>query len=193
MAFVRVHKTFVPLEKMVEKWPNFAYQLWFASPDAERTLSTPDAIEKFLKAVFRIKGDAPVVWNVSENTMEKIGNPSLGKVWENQEVWNYYLQSFQREESLRGPLSYYKTRELNYRDELALVGKGRGIECPALFIGAKKDQALPPKTWGGQSWVKNLEMHSVAGGHWCLVENEGKEVTPIILKWVAKVSKRSKL
>jgi len=193
VAFLQVEKTFFPLEKVVKKYPNFAYQLWFASPDAERTLSTPDAIDRFLKAIFRIKGDAPVDWNVSENPMEKIGNPSLGKVWENQEVWNYYLQSFQRQESLRGPLTYYKTRELNYRDELALVGKGRGIECPALFIGAKKDQALPPSTWGRQSWVKNLEMYAVTGGHWCLVENEGKEITPIILRWVAKVSKSSKL
>jgi pimeloyl-ACP methyl ester carboxylesterase len=191
VPFVRPEKVFTPLEEVVRKRPNFTYQLWFASPDSERVLSTPGAIETFLKGIFRIKGDAAVPWNVAGNSIEKMGNPSLGKVWENAEVWDYYRKSFQRQESLRGPLTYYKTRELNFRDELGL--DGRGIECPALFIGAKQDQALPPSTWRGQSWVKNLEQHSIEGGHWCLVEDGGKEVMPILLKWVAKVSKSSKL
>jgi pimeloyl-ACP methyl ester carboxylesterase len=184
----------IPLTEIVRRRPNFAYQLWFASPDSERELSSPQAIEKFLKAMFRIKGDPPVLWNTGKDMMQAIGDPSLGKVWENQRVWEYYLRSFTRTGSLRGPLNYYKTRDLNFRDELELVANGKvKVSCPAMFIGAMEDRALPPSVWKGQEWVPQLEQYTVSQGHWCLVENGGKEIQPIIQKWVTKVSKSAKL
>lgn len=185
----------IPLTEIVKRRPSFAYQLWFASQDAERKLSSPQAIEKFLKAIFRIKGDPPVSWNTGKDMMQAIGDPSLGKVWENQDVvWEYYLRSFTRTGSLRGPLNYYKTRELNFRDELELLEKGKDkVSCPSMFIGAMEDRALPPSTWKGQEWVPQLEQYTVSQGHWCLVENGGQEIQPIIQKWVAKVSKSAQL
>jgi soluble epoxide hydrolase / lipid-phosphate phosphatase len=188
VPFAKPFRTYFPLEKLVQMYPNFAYQLWFAGPDAERELSTPENIEKFLKGIFRVTGDKGGKWNVGTDLLKKMGDPSLGKLWENETVWSYYLKSFVGHGSLAGPLTYYKTRELNHRDELELVQRGAKIECPAMFVGATHDQALPPKTWDSQGWVPQLETHVIDKTHWCLVEDEGKEVTPIIQKWVGEVS-----
>jgi pimeloyl-ACP methyl ester carboxylesterase len=182
----------MPLEAVVKVLPNFAYQFYFASPQSEKELSSPEAIERFLKAIFRVKGDAPVKWNTGKDMLAKMGNPSRGKLWKDNAVWEYYLRTFQKAGSLRGPLNYYKTRELNYKDELDLIDTAQ-ITCPVVFIGALKDVAQPPTTWNRQGWVPQLERHTVRGGHWALVEDEGKEIAPIIQTWVAKVSKTSKL
>jgi pimeloyl-ACP methyl ester carboxylesterase len=192
VGLLKPNAKFVPLDDMVKVYPNFAYQIYFASHQAEKELSTPDAIERFLKAIFRVKGDGPVKWNTGNDMLTKMGNPSLGKLWENQTVWQYYVRMFQKTGSLRGPLNYYKTRGLNYKDELELIDRAQ-IKCPTIFIGALADVALPPTTWRGQGWVPQLERHSVNGGHWCLVEGEGKEIAPIIQSWVMKISKTSRL
>lgn len=193
VPFMKPQTKFIPLEQMVERFPNFAYQLWFASPESEKELSSPENIEKFLKGIFRIKGDEPVTWNTDKDAMKKMGNPSLGRLWDNKvSVWEYYLDSFQRQGTLRGPLNYYKTRKLNFRDELEFADTAK-IQCPALFIGAKQDIALPPSTWESQGWVPQLERHSVSKGHWCLAEDEGEDISQVIQTWVAKISKSSKL
>jgi soluble epoxide hydrolase/lipid-phosphate phosphatase len=192
VPFLRPTPTFISLEEMVEKAPNFTYQLWFANPESEKVLSTPNNIERFLKSLFRVKGDKPVAWNTGKNPMDAMGDPSLGRLWQDKGVWEYFVRSFQKKGSLRGPLTYYKTRGLNYRDELEIVDTAR-IQCPALFIGAKEDRALPPETWERQQWVPQLERYSVGTGHWCLVEDDGQEIAPLIQSWVAKISKESKL
>ena len=195
VPFAAPLKQYIPLQELVKRQPNFAYQLWFAGPESERVLSSPQAIEKFLKIIFRVKGDEPVPWNTGGNMLAaKVGDLSLGRVWENQDVWGYYLRYFTRTGSMRGPLNYYKTRELNFRDELELLEAGKvKVTCPAMFIGAKQDRALPPSTWKGQDWVPQLEQHTVDQGHWCLVEDGGKQVQPILQKWVSKISKSAKL
>jgi soluble epoxide hydrolase / lipid-phosphate phosphatase len=190
VPFAKPTRSLVPLEKLVERFPNFAYQLWFASYDADKELQDPKNIEKFLKAIFRIKGDAPVPWNTGKNILKGIEEPTLGRLWENEEVFRYYLQCFTRTGSMSGPLAYYKTRELNYKDELQLGDEAK-ILCPALFIGAEGDIALPPSTWNSQGWVQQIERRKVKGGHWCLVENQGKEIWPILFDWGKKLSRTS--
>jgi len=187
VPFAKPTNGFVPLEKLVQRFPNFAYQLWFESYDSDQELSSAENIAKFLKGVFRIKGDSPVTWNVGKDVLKRMGEPSLGRVWENEEIFKYYVQNFARTGSMRGPLTYYKTRELNYKDEVDLA-KNAKIKCPALFVGAERDIALPPSTWRSQGWVSQLESYKVSKGHWCLVEDQGKEVSPIIQRWVGKIS-----
>lgn len=187
VPFIRPAPGFVSLEQVTEMLPSLKYQLWLSSPDAERKLSNPELIETFLKILFRAKNDAPVVWNTGKDFVSNVKAPSLGSVWEKLEVFEYYLQCFQRKGSLSGPLTYYKTRGLNYEEELELVDSGC-IQCPALFIGALDDPAIPPSIWGSQGWVPQLEKHTVSKSHWCLVEDQGKEIKPIIQSWVKKVS-----
>jgi pimeloyl-ACP methyl ester carboxylesterase len=190
VPFTQPQGTYIPIKQLVKRLPNFAYQIYFASPEAEQDLSSPENIERFLKALYRVNGDGPISWNSDRNLVAGLGNPTLSKLWETQDVWKFYLSSFQRVGSLRGPLTYYKTRELNYNDELGLEGKER-IQCPAMFVGAMDDRALPPAMWENQQWVPHLERHAVGGGHWCLVENGGTEVGKVIQKWVTKVSNTS--
>ena len=194
VPFLRVQSKFIPVKELVKISPTLTYQMWLTSPDCERTLSNPDMIQKFLKVAFSIRGDTHSNWNSGTNFLETYNEPPVGQLWEQEDpaVWQYYLSCFQKKGSLRGPLTYYKTRDLNYRDELEIVDTAR-IQCPAMFIGAAKDMACPPHTWGRQEWVSQLERYAVRGGHWCLVENEGKEIAPIIQGWIARVSRTSKL
>jgi soluble epoxide hydrolase/lipid-phosphate phosphatase len=188
VPFARPQTNFIPLDKLVERLPNFTYQIYLSSPEAERQLSSPANIKKFLNGMFRVKGDAPVKWNSGDAILANIGYPPLSKMWETKEIWKFYVRSFQRTGSLGGPLTYYKTRELNFKDELELEGKER-IQCPAMFIGATSDQALPPAMWENQQWVPQLERYTVDAGHWCLIEGGGKQAGKIIQNWVSKISK----
>lgn len=129
VPFTKPKASFIALEQMVKRLPTLTYQLWFASSAAEQELSSPEAIEKFLKGIFRIKGDGEISWHTSEDVLSKMGNPSLGMLWKNKSVWEYYLKTFQKG-TLRGPLIYYKTRELNFKDESELAGTAN-IQCPA--------------------------------------------------------------
>ncbi|KAG7144580.1 Epoxide hydrolase srdG like protein [Verticillium longisporum] len=52
---------------------------------------------------------------------------------------------------MRGPLSWYRTAEANFEDELALLGRGDGsgvnFTMPGLYVGATMDTALPPSDY----------------------------------------------
>jgi soluble epoxide hydrolase / lipid-phosphate phosphatase len=192
VPFTPTSAEFISIEKMVEMLPNFTYQLWFASPDCEQQLSTPDKIERFLNGVYRSKDDKPIGITKLEELVDPTRDFGRGKIWENDKVFQYYLKCFVQKGSLRGPLTYYKVRGLNYRDELEIVDTA-AILCPALFVGAKFDVALPPAIWENQQWVPKLERYSVDCSHWCLVEDQGRQVNPLIERWVAKVSTSAKL
>lgn len=83
-------------------------------------------------------------------------------------------------------VNWYRTRKVNYEEELAIVG--RKIEVPTLFIQALKDQALPPHL--GKSMAKhvpNLTVKQVNTAHWALWEKP-EEVNGIIASWLKDVA-----
>jgi pimeloyl-ACP methyl ester carboxylesterase len=83
-------------------------------------------------------------------------------------------------------VNWYRTRKVNYEDELAILD--RKITIPVLFIQALKDPALPPHL--GKSMAKqlpNLTLKQVNTAHWALWQ-EPEEVNSIISTWLKEVA-----
>ena len=79
-------------------------------------------------------------------------------------------------------VNWYRTRNVNYEDELAILD--RQIQIPTLFIQGLRDQALPPHL--GKSMAKQvprLTVKQVNTSHWALWEKP-EEVNEIIGTWL---------
>lgn len=86
---------------------------------------------------------------------------------------------------LMGTVNWYRTRRVNYEDELAILG--RKITIPVLFVQALKDPALPPHL--GKSMAKHvpdLTVKQVDAAHWALWEKP-EEVNGFITGWLRDV------
>ena len=74
-------KKYVPLEEFVKSVPTFTYQIGFADPQTERDLENEEAIDKFLRALYRGLGDPFTgVFQVKENVLEALGDQPRGKL-----------------------------------------------------------------------------------------------------------------
>ncbi|RAH58242.1 epoxide hydrolase [Aspergillus piperis CBS 112811] len=203
-------RKYLALEDMVENIaPHFAYQLQFRSGNLEDVIFSKEDIEKFLSALYGGRTDDRDVafdaeYGVLLDRMELVRpSPLLSEVvslfllasYERRE-WDaeanvddiqeleYYANEFSRN-GLRGPLNWYRTREINYEEELAILNAR--ITAPLLFIQALKDSALPPHLGKGMTrTVPHLTYKQVNTGHWALWQ-EPEEVNEIIAWWLKEV------
>ncbi|KAK2038399.1 alpha/beta-hydrolase [Colletotrichum somersetense] len=101
-------------------------------------------------------------------------------------VGNYAADPFNR------TLNWYRTGELNYKDELALLPSGDAgavfsakFAQPALYIGGSQDTALPPVlSTGMEAYFDSLARGVANGSHWVMVEQPA-EVNGFIGGWLA--------
>ncbi|KAJ9383827.1 hypothetical protein DTO063F5_5131 [Paecilomyces variotii] len=97
---------------------------------------------------------------------------------------NYYVDEFSRN-GIHGPLNWYRTRDVNYKDELSISNPQ--IDIPVLMIQALRDTALPPHMGQGMGkFVPNLIVEQVDTSHWALWEKPG-EVNAILEMWFKDV------
>lgn len=156
------------LEQIVEKVPNFAYQLYLCTPEAERDLEANWG--KFFRRIFR---------PVAEQFGYPMMDPKTNKMVEGREdrprsdavpekVMAYYIQAYSKS-GARGGLNWYKQTQNNFKQ---CKGLNPVIEKPALMVSADKDKALPPSmTKRMDKFIPDLELHVVKGcGHWILWE-----------------------
>lgn len=165
--------TFHSLEELVEKGalPNFTYQLQLKSNVVEDEVVGVDKIRQFLRSMYGARtpeGDAgfATTEGLFLDKYLSVGDSPLVSSAE----MEYYAQEYARN-GMRGPLNWYRTRELNWKDEVALADAGRTkIDAPALFIAATKDTALPPRMSQGMeaNFTKPLTRAEVPTSHWAL-------------------------
>ncbi|KAJ6099333.1 hypothetical protein N7467_000868 [Penicillium canescens] len=173
----------VQLEDLVRTAaPHFAYQLQFASGELEKVIQSEDDIRQFLLALYGGRNDrGEVGFDAYHGVLvDRLGGLKRSKLLAEDEV-EFYVREFGRS-GVRGPLNWYRTRQINYRDELAILD--RKIEVPTLFIQALRDQALPPHL--GKSMAKHipsLTVKQVNTSHWALWEKP-QEVNEIIEGWL---------
>lgn len=195
--YVPPSSTYYPLSQLTQTvLPNFTYQLQLASGVVEEEIHTPARIREFLKGMYGGKTvDGKAAFDVRKGVIfENLEGIGESKLMDEEEV-DYYTQEYSRN-GLRGPLNWYRTRELNYKDELALVEKGEEalqIRCPSLFVQATMDAALPPAMARGMDrWFvgeEGLRRGEVGAGHWCLWQVSG-ECNRLIGDFVGKQLKR---
>lgn len=95
-------------------------------------------------------------------------------------------------------MNWYRTREVNFREELEYVVikmtiiytdhivrlRKESIDVPALFIPASRDAILKPAMARGMhQHIPKLKVKEVDAGHWAQLEKK-EEVTDIIKQWL---------
>ncbi|KAI7886113.1 alpha/beta-hydrolase [Lichtheimia hyalospora FSU 10163] len=174
---------YIPLENLVEFMPNFKYQLYLVSPEAEQEIN--EHTEDFFKLIFRPASEARALIYKKTNKLV-IGRTNASKSEAlSQEVLDYYVKSYQRNGS-RGSLNWYKRRKINYEQckDLDPI-----IRKPALMVTAANDAALPPSlTKNMHKYIPDLTQHNVDdAAHWVLWEKP-EECNKHLLNWLNKVS-----
>lgn len=96
----------------------------------------------------------------------------------------FYTDAFHRN-NLAGPMNWYRTRRVNYEDELKLPEAQKyHIAQPVLLIQAAKDDVLiPAMSVGMERVIPNLTRAEVPTGHWALWQTPA-QVNEIVGKWL---------
>lgn len=111
----------------------------------------------------------------------------------------YYISEFRRG-GLIGPVNWYKTRVLNYLDDLAYnLPETFPKNIPSLYIQATEDEALPP-TLVSESQLderfpgRNLKVIQIKGAnHWLLQDPQHRDkFTAELCNWIDKQVKTLK-
>ena len=162
------NKQYFSISEVAKIQPSLRYQVFFGTDKAIDTLNA--TATPFLNGIHRTFDDQ-ADWNQSP---QKLLSMSATKLLSPSEL-SYYVDTYMQNGGFEGPLSWYKTREVNYKDELALLDKlppNRHIEVPVFFLAANDDVALPPsmsKKMG--EFIPNLTKDiQYNASHWILSE-----------------------
>ncbi|KAK2051092.1 alpha/beta-hydrolase [Colletotrichum caudatum] len=101
---------------------------------------------------------------------------------------DFYIDNYANN-PFNNTLNWYRTSELNWRDELSLLpGDAASVEKfaqPALYIGGLQDSALPPVlSTGIEVYFDSLARGVANGSHWVMLEKP-TEVNGFIGNWLA--------
>ncbi|KAI5195463.1 hypothetical protein E4T38_09046 [Aureobasidium subglaciale] len=179
-------RQFISLKQMVDgPLPQFGYQIQLSEPGLENDLKAYDQIRRFLQAVYGGRSERgrscfrPDI-GLDFEAMKTIGTaPSLS----GQEL-NHYTSEYMRH-GLHGPLNWYRTRLINFEDDLKLGTKM--VKQPVLFITGKLDEVLKPAmSTGMENFIPQLRKEEVETGHWALTEAPA-EVNKCIGSWLKEI------
>ncbi|KAM0793682.1 hypothetical protein ACM66B_001110 [Microbotryomycetes sp. NB124-2] len=197
----------MPDEVLVRKFmPQFGYQLYFASDEAPAELD--EAIEFFLQPMhspsFR-RGHVPSEREMGgwvkegrlQNSIRRhLEDKRAGKVEpvNPEKEFDVFLKHY-RHAGIRGALSWYKTRQINFKEEQeARLAPEFPSHIPAFQLPAELDAALPPSMALAPSVLKcfpggNLSVHVLKGAdHWCLQDEKVRSsVTSLLADWIERV------
>lgn len=186
--YAPVNPTFIDIPEMIERLPNFAYQAQLAGPDVEREIGSDlEKIRAMLSGLYGSKGpNGELVFTVDKGVhfenLDKMGKCPLL----NEEELDFYVKQYSRN-GIRGPLNWYRTRKINYEEELALLKDGQQpkVTPPAMVVLAKGDVALPPRMAEGmEAFYNSLRKELVGGTHWSLWEPSASETNAHIGKFI---------
>ncbi|KAF4976203.1 hypothetical protein FZEAL_7095 [Fusarium zealandicum] len=187
-------KTFTPLDKIIGSGHlvNFSYQLQFMGPEVEDRIQGEEKVRQFLNALYGGRGPNGEWGFVTEKGILFDNLPLLerSRLIPEEEL-AYYTKEYAARGSpeMRGPLNWYRMRELNQRDEVEFAEKGHKLEMPALFVAATEDSALPPSmSQGMEDNFDNLSRGEVKASHWALWQ-AADDVNELVANWANDVLK----
>ncbi|PSK53182.1 hypothetical protein B9Z65_3382 [Elsinoe australis] len=165
--------------------PQFGYQVQLASGEVEAAVQTRDDIEQFLNGVYGGKVPEGKVFMTPNKGVDLslLGKVERSRLVEDEEM-KYVVDQYSRN-GIHGPLNWYRTRKVNFEDELKLQ-KGK-LEQPVLFIIANKDNILTKELSAGmERSVPNMIRREVTAGHWALWQ-ASQDVNDHIREWLETV------
>lgn len=176
----------IPIDMVLNSVPSFGYQKFFSEEKSTKIIE--QHLDRFLAIIYMIPGlfsadsdneEELRDWHLVGKLEKLITMPEfqdiplkyLGRMILDKEQLDYYVQVF-RSRGMEGPLSWYRTREINWQEDRDLTSKTLPESLPAMLIMPRDDVAVPPSL--GRTMKKHVpqtEFVEVAGsGHW--VQNE---------------------
>ncbi|KAF6842800.1 hypothetical protein CMUS01_02726 [Colletotrichum musicola] len=178
------------------KFHNFKYQLQLRGEEVPERLTKPEDIRQFLQGIYGGRGqNGELVFNTEQGVVwENVGKIGPTPLLDDDEI-AYYADNFAKG-GLRGPTNWYRTRKLNWEEELPLAEKAQKegvpikVTPPSLFILATKDAALPASMAAGMDeHFVDLTRGEVTATHWALWEAP-EDVNRQIKQWLEKVENK---
>jgi soluble epoxide hydrolase/lipid-phosphate phosphatase len=172
----------ITLEQVVQVLPNFKYQLYLRTPEAEKEMN--DNVGKFFRRIFRPISELEHLIDPKTKTLVE-GRPDIARHEKVPEkVMDYYIEWYTKQ-GARGGLNWYKQTHNNYvqcKDLDPIIKK------PSMMVIAELDKALPPSMSKKMpEYIPGVEMHLVSGsGHWILWEKP-EECNQYLKDFLAKV------
>ncbi|KAH9055591.1 alpha/beta-hydrolase [Lactarius vividus] len=181
-------KKYIPLEEIVQRVPNYAYQLYFASPESTKEIEAN--LERFLRAIYGIEVHEKTIV-LDGNMREAVVNPGPTRLSFSSPILTTdelrYVSSQMRD--MNGPLSYYRTTKVRFEEEQAAQLPDRPpANLPVFHIWGAKDLAATPSSLAKMRVLipKLEEKELKKDGHWIMVEAKD-EVTRDVLDWLARL------
>ncbi|KAF2144079.1 uncharacterized protein K452DRAFT_267217 [Aplosporella prunicola CBS 121167] len=175
-------KTYISLEDLVKgPVPQFAYQLNLASKEPEEGIKTREQLTGFLRVISGGKGPNGEMAFTAEKgvILENLEKIQKGP-WMSDKELDFYVDQYSRN-GLHGPFNWYRTREVNFKEELEL--ENPTINCPVLFIATLRDNILKPEMSAGMGKViPNLSRAEVNTHHFGQWEKP-EEINTILKNW----------
>ncbi|EOD52658.1 putative epoxide hydrolase protein [Neofusicoccum parvum UCRNP2] len=162
--------------------PQFKYQLNLASGKPEEGVKTKEDFKKLLVFITGGKGpNGELLFNPFDGiVLENLGKVPRGPLMSEEEL-DYYAEQYARN-GLHGPCNWYRTRRVNFDEELDKFGEGI-INQPVLYIATAKDVILKPEMSAGmEKLIPNLSRASVETNHFGQWEKPA-EINDIIKSW----------
>ncbi|KAJ6446456.1 alpha/beta hydrolase fold protein [Purpureocillium lavendulum] len=182
-------KPWLPLQDLIAmgKLKNFTYQLQLAGPEVEGAIQGETKVRQFLNGMWGGFGPNREFAFIAEKGVLLDNLSMLDRtILLSEEELNHYVEKYmlQAAPQLRGPLNWYRTRKINWEEELALADKEVKLDMPTMFIAATNDSALPPSMSAGmERFMPKLTRAEVGGSHWALT-GASDEVNAHIGKWL---------
>ncbi|KAG2776386.1 hypothetical protein PC129_g6406 [Phytophthora cactorum] len=185
-------KTYLPLEVVVEKVPQFKYQQFLANTDVSGKVLDASP-RRLLTAIFRKPsemGPRATRMSLPKMLMAVDSDVDLPVFTQRSTLLSeaeldYYVEQYSISK-FASTCQTYATGKIDFENELDLP---RVIKHPALFIGAAKDAVLKPEMARGMvKVIPSLETKIAEdAGHWVLWEQK-EEVNAILSEWLAKIA-----
>lgn len=181
--------------------PSFGYQKFFS--EERSTKIVEQHLVRFLAIIYMIPGlfsadssneEEIRDWHLLGKLEKLITMPEfsdiplkyLGRTILDKDDLDKYISVF-RSRGMEGPLSWYRTREINWQEDRELTSKTLPESLPAMLIMPKDDVAVPPAL--GKTMKKHLphtEFVEVANsGHWAQNEVPGV-VVQTFKQWIER-------
>ncbi|EST04643.1 Epoxide hydrolase-like protein [Kalmanozyma brasiliensis GHG001] len=191
----------IPIDSVIKNVPSFGYQKFFSEERSTKIIE--QHLDRFLAIIYMIPGlfsadsaneEEIRDWHLLGKlerllTMPEFGDiplKYLGRSILDKEQLEEYITMF-RSRGMEGPLSWYRTREINWQEDRELASKTLPASLPALLISPKDDVAVPPAL--GRTMKKHVpqvEIIEVAGsGHWVQNETPGIVISEF-KQWVER-------
>ncbi|EIW61636.1 alpha/beta-hydrolase [Trametes versicolor FP-101664 SS1] len=192
VPFVPPAKAYTPLEKIVERVPNWGYHLFFADKASSGVIEKN--LDTFNKLIWRDKKTSDEKlsnWTLTGGLPKLLNNAnfklaSTGLL--NQQEFDYYVSQFK--DSMHGPLNYYRTtlHRFNEEQDPAILPAPRA-NLPVLLIIGKED---PTSNQGAldvtKKMIPHVEIELIDGvGHWLMVESKDY-INKAIPRFIERVS-----